>query len=262
MTDTVSRQTPTETVAEEKVTPRLKTRYREEILPALRSEFEIANVMQVPGLTKIVVNMGVGEAARDSKLIEGAIRDLTAITGQKPMVTKARKSIAQFKLREGMPIGAHVTLRGDRMWEFLDRLLSLALPRIRDFRGLSPAPVRRQRQLHLRSDRAGHVPRDRPGPRRPPAGHGHHGRDHRDERRAGARAAEAARLPVQGELTMAKTALRVKAARKPKFAVRGYTRCQRCGRPKAVYRKFGLCRICLREMAHRGELPGVTKSSW
>ncbi|GGD23132.1 50S ribosomal protein L5 [Nocardioides daphniae] len=118
-------------------TPRLKTRYREEIIPALKSEFDIANIMQVPGLTKIVVNMGVGEAARDSKLIEGAIKDLTAITGQKPMVTKARKSIAQFKLREGMPIGAHVTLRGDRMWEFLDRLLSLALPRIRDFRGLN-----------------------------------------------------------------------------------------------------------------------------
>jgi large subunit ribosomal protein L5 len=120
------------------VTPRLKQRYRDEIVPALRSEFEIANVMQVPGLVKIVVNMGVGEAARDSKLIEGAVKDLTAITGQKPLVTKARKSIAQFKLREGMPIGAHTTLRGDRMWEFLDRLLSLALPRIRDFRGLSP----------------------------------------------------------------------------------------------------------------------------
>jgi large subunit ribosomal protein L5 len=118
--------------------PRLKVRYREEILPALKDEFSFANVMQVPGLTKIVVNMGVGEAARDSKLIEGAIRDLAIITGQKPQVTRARKSIAQFKLREGMPIGAHVTLRGDRMWEFLDRLLSLALPRIRDFRGLSP----------------------------------------------------------------------------------------------------------------------------
>src|SRR6201986_992164 len=118
--------------------PRLKERYRDEIAPALREEFGYANVMQVPGLTKIVVNMGVGEAARDSKLIEGAVKDLTAITGQKPQFTKARKSIAQFKLREGMPIGAHVTLRGDRMWEFLDRLLSLALPRIRDFRGLSP----------------------------------------------------------------------------------------------------------------------------
>ena len=121
-----------------KVTPRLKAQYREEIVPALTTEFQFANAMQVPGLTKIVVNMGVGEAARDSKLIEGAIRDLTAITGQKPQVTKARLSIAQFKLREGMPIGAQVTLRGDRMWEFLDRLLTLALPRIRDFRGLSP----------------------------------------------------------------------------------------------------------------------------
>jgi len=118
--------------------PRFKTRYREEILPALKEEFGFDNVMQVPGLTKIVVNMGVGEAARDSKLIEGAVKDLTIITGQKPQVTRSRKSIAQFKLREGMPIGAHVTLRGDRMWEFLDRLLTLALPRIRDFRGLSP----------------------------------------------------------------------------------------------------------------------------
>jgi large subunit ribosomal protein L5 len=131
MTETTTETTPT-------AAPRLKTRYREEILPALREQFEYSNVMQVPGLTKIVVNMGVGEAARDGKLIEGAIRDLTAITGQKPQVTKARKSIAQFKLREGMPIGTHVTLRGDRMWEFLDRLLTLALPRIRDFRGLSP----------------------------------------------------------------------------------------------------------------------------
>ena len=118
--------------------PRLKVRYREEIRDQLRDEFSFGNVMQVPGLTKIVVNMGVGEAARDSKLIEGATKDLAAITGQKAAVTRARKSIAQFKLREGMPIGAHVTLRGDRMWEFLDRLLSLALPRIRDFRGLSP----------------------------------------------------------------------------------------------------------------------------
>jgi large subunit ribosomal protein L5 len=123
--------------AEQSAGPRMKARYREEILPALREQFGYANVMQVPGLTKIVVNMGVGEAARDSKLIEGAVKDLTAITGQKPQVTRARKSIAQFKLREGMPIGAHVTLRGDRMWEFLDRLLALALPRIRDFRGLS-----------------------------------------------------------------------------------------------------------------------------
>src|SRR3954447_4805387 len=117
--------------------PRLKTRYREEILPQLRDSFSIANVMQVPGVVKVVVNMGVGDAARDGKLIDGAVRDLSAITGQKPTVRRATKSIAQFKLREGQPIGAKVTLRGDRMWEFLDRLLTLALPRIRDFRGLS-----------------------------------------------------------------------------------------------------------------------------
>ena len=118
--------------------PRLKARYQSEILAGLREEFKHENVNQVAGLTKVVVNMGVGEAARDGKLMDGALADLAAITGQKPQVTKARKSIAQFKLREGQPIGAHVTLRGDRMWEFLDRLLSVALPRIRDFRGLSP----------------------------------------------------------------------------------------------------------------------------
>jgi len=117
--------------------PRLRERYRAEIAPALREEFGYGNVMQVPGLSKIVVNMGVGEAARDAKLIEGAVRDLSLITGQKPAVARAKKSIAQFKLREGMPIGAHVTLRGARMWEFCDRLLTIALPRIRDFRGLS-----------------------------------------------------------------------------------------------------------------------------
>jgi large subunit ribosomal protein L5 len=121
----------------QRVPPRLKERYRSEIAPALLDEFGYPNVMQVPTVTKIVVNMGVGEAARDAKLIDGAVRDLSVITGQKPAVARARKSIAQFKLREGMPIGAHVTLRGDRMWEFCDRLLSIALPRIRDFRGLS-----------------------------------------------------------------------------------------------------------------------------
>ncbi len=119
--------------------PRLKVRYQDEIAPALQEQFTYDNPMQIPGLVKIVVNMGVGVAARDSKLMDGAVRDLTLITGQKPLIQKAKVSIAQFKLREGMPIGAKATLRGDRMWEFLDRLLSLALPRIRDFRGLSDA---------------------------------------------------------------------------------------------------------------------------
>jgi len=120
-----------------KTQPRLKQKYKNEISAQLTEQFGFTNVMQVPGLVKIVVNTGVGEAARDGKIIDGAVKDLIAITGQKPQVTNARKSIAQFKLREGQPIGAHVTLRGDRAWEFLDRLLSLALPRIRDFRGLS-----------------------------------------------------------------------------------------------------------------------------
>jgi large subunit ribosomal protein L5 len=131
MTDTATASAPG------KIQPRLKQKYKNEISAQLTKDFGFTNVHQVPGLVKIVVNTGVGEAARDGKIIDGAVKDLTAITGQKPQVTAARKSIAQFKLREGQPIGAHVTLRGDRAWEFLDRLLSLALPRIRDFRGLS-----------------------------------------------------------------------------------------------------------------------------
>ena len=131
MTNTATASAPA------KPQPRLKQKYQGEIAPQLKKDFGFTNVHQIPGLVKIVVNTGVGEAARDGKIIDGAVKDLTAITGQKPQVTAARKSIAQFKLREGQPIGAHVTLRGDRAWEFLDRLLSLALPRIRDFRGLS-----------------------------------------------------------------------------------------------------------------------------
>ena len=124
---------PTET----KTLPRLKQKYRDEVVAAMREQYKYGNPMQIPGLVKVVVNMGVGEAARDAKLIDGAVRDLATITGQKPLVRRATKSIAQFKLREGMPIGAKVTLRGDRMWEFLDRLINIALPRVRDFRGVS-----------------------------------------------------------------------------------------------------------------------------
>ena len=137
MAATDTKQAGGATAVAERTVPRLKQRYQSEIHAAMLEEFKYPNIMQVPTLTKIVVNMGVGEAARDAKLIDGAVKDLAIITGQKPAVARARKSIAQFKLREGMPIGAHVTLRGDRMWEFCDRLLSIALPRIRDFRGLS-----------------------------------------------------------------------------------------------------------------------------
>ena len=125
-------------MAEEKYVPRLKTKYLNEVKGQLQEKFQYKNVMMIPKIEKIVVNMGVGEAATDSKAIDGAVRDLRAITGQQPMVTRARKSIASFRLRAGMPIGAKVTLRGDRMWEFLDRLTAVAIPRIRDFRGISP----------------------------------------------------------------------------------------------------------------------------
>ena len=138
MTDTTTTAAaPAVAVPSQKIQPRLKQKYKNEIAAQLLKDFGFTNVHQVPGIVKVVVNTGVGEAARDGKIIDGAVKDLTAITGQKPQVTNARKSIAQFKLREGQPIGAHVTLRGDRAWEFLDRLVSLALPRIRDFRGLS-----------------------------------------------------------------------------------------------------------------------------
>jgi large subunit ribosomal protein L5 len=140
MTDTATaaKAAPTkEAKATPAAQPRLKQKYRSEIAAQLQKDLGLTNVHQVPGIVKVVVNTGVGEAARDGKIIDGAVKDLTAITGQKPQVTNARKSIAQFKLREGQPIGAHVTLRGDRAWEFIDRLVTLALPRIRDFRGLS-----------------------------------------------------------------------------------------------------------------------------
>jgi large subunit ribosomal protein L5 len=124
--------------ATEAPTPRLKARYTTELRDRLRQELALQNVMQVPRPVKVVINMGVGDAIREPRQLEGAVRDLTAITGQKPLVTKAKRSIAGFKIREGQSIGAKVTLRGDRMWEFLDRLVSIALPRIRDFRGLAP----------------------------------------------------------------------------------------------------------------------------
>ncbi len=246
----------------QKVQPRLKERYRSEIRDALRKQFGYGNVMQIPTVTKVVVNMGVGEAARDAKLINGAVNDLALITGQKPEVRRARKSIAQFKLREGMPVGVRVTLRGDRMWEFLDRLTSIALPRIRDFRGFRPNsstvwattpsgwPSRRYSTRSTWTRLTGSVAWTSTSslPRRPTT---------KAERCCGPSA-----FPSRRTEQMAKKALVNKAAGKPRFAVRAYTRCSKCGRPRAVYRKFGLCRICLREMAHAGELPGVQKSSW
>ena len=240
--------------------PRLKQRYDEEIRAALKEELALDSVMQVPRVSKITLNMGVGDAKTDAKALDAAIEELTTIAGQRAQVRKARKSIASFKLREGMSVGARVTLRGARMYEFLDRLVSIALPRIRDFRGLEPRLVRRPRELLARHQGADHLPRDRlrlragdPGPRH---------RDHDDggERRAGPRAPAGARAAVRhrkkGRVGMAKTSLRVKQKRQPKHGVRAYTRCNRCGRPRAVFRRYRLCRICLRDSPTRARSQG------
>jgi ribosomal protein S14 len=220
----------------------LKVRYDQEIRPALKQELGLDNIMQVPRLSKIVLNSGVGKATQQVSLLEGAQRDLEQITGQRPIVTRAKKSIASFKLREEQAIGVKVTLRGDRAWEFL----------------------RRSRQLHLRHQRPVDLPRDRLRQDRRGPWIRHHHRHHGRERRAGSRIPARLRLPLQaGEsIDMAKKALRIKQQKTPKFSTRAYTRCERCGRPRSVYRKFGLCRICLRVMVHAGEVPGVTKASW
>ena len=238
--------------------------------------------MQAPRIEKVTVNMGCGDAKQDSKVLEAATEQLATITGQKPNIRRARKSIAQFKVREGMPVGVAVTLRGERAYEFLDRLMSIAIPRIRDFRGLNPRAfdgrgnysmgVREQiifpeidydeidqvRGLDITitttaaSDEesfalleAFGMPFSKEG--RP---------------RATFRAADEPAGTRLRRRHVAKLSQRVRQQRTPKYKTRGYTRCRRCGRARAVYRKFGVCRICLRELAHNGYIPGMTKSSW
>ena len=223
--------------------------------------------MHVPRISKITLNMGVGEAKTEAKALDSAIEELTMIAGQRAQVRRARKSIAGFKLREGMPIGARVTLRGDRMWEFLDRLVSIALPAHPRLPRPRAGVVRRARQLLDRHPRADHLPGDqlrrrpdRPRPRR-------RDHDHGAERRRGLRAPARPRPAVprerRSENRVAKKSLIAKAKRDAALqGARSTARCNRCGRPRAVYKKFGLCRICLRELAHEGAIPGMTKSSW
>ena len=235
--------------------------------PACWASWSFTNIMQVPRLEKIVVNMGVGRATQQASLLEGAVNDLQLITGQKPLITKAKKSIAAFKLREGNAIGAKVTLRGARMWEFFDRLISLAIPRVRDFRGLPPNAFDGRGNYTFGFDEQLIFPEidyDKVDAVR--------GMDITIVTTARTNAEGRALLDAFGfpfrrargkaRPHVAKKALVIKQQRKPKFKVRGYTRCRRCGRPRAVFRQFGLCRICLREMVHAGEVPGVTKASW
>jgi large subunit ribosomal protein L5 len=212
---------------------RLIEKYQKTVVPVLTKEFGYKNVMAVPKIDKITVNIGMGEATQNAKLMDGAVNELTQIAGQKPVITKASKSIAQFKLREGQSIGCMVTLRGDRMYEFFDRLVNVALPRVRDFRGLSTKSF---------------------------DGRGNYTLGIRDQ-------LIFPEIDYSKVATTAKIAKDVKLekarkAKTPKLQCRHRNRCWRCGRPRAFLRKFGICRLCFRKLALNGEIPGVTKASW
>ena len=225
---------------------RLKEQYENEIVPALVKKFDYKNPMEVPKLVKIVVNMGVGEAKENVKLLDAAVADMETITGQHVVRTKAKKSIANFKLREGMPIGCKVTLRGERMYEFADRLINLALPRVRDFRGVNPnAFDGRGNYIRSVAWMSSLLQLQR-----------------QTRKHASFSDCSTCRLLSKGDKTVAKKSMKIKQARKPKFSTREYTRCSICGRPHSVLSKYGICRICFRELAYKGEIPGVKKASW
>ena len=245
---------------------RLKEQYQNEMVDALMKKFGYKNVMQVPKLDKIVINMGVGEAKENAKVLDSAVRDLEIISGQKAITTKAKKSIANFKLREGMAIGCKVTLRGERMYEFLDRLVNLALPRVRDFRGVNPNAFDGRGNYALGIKEQLIFPEIE--------------YDKVDKVRGmdiifvtTAKTDEEARelfdiiqhavcKIVRRKLFMAKTSMKIKQQRPAKFSTREYNRCRICGRPHAYLRKYGICRICFRELAYKGQIPGVKKASW
>ena len=246
--------------------PNLKAKYREEVAPALMQKFNYKSTMQIPRIEKIVVNVGCGEARDNAKVLDAVVRDLGVITGQKAIVTKAKKSVANFKVREGMPIGAKVTLRQDKMWEFLDRLFNVALPRVRDFRGISPNSFDGRGNYALGVKEQLIFPEIE--------------YDKIDKIRGmdivictTAETDEEARELLTligapfgpylgGERSMAKLSMKLKQQAEPKFSTRRYNRCKICGRPHAYLRDYGICRICFRELAHKGQIPGVRKASW
>ena len=246
---------------------RLKDQYINEIAPALNKKFGYKSVMQIPKLDKVVINVACGEAKENEKILESVMKDLAQITGQKAVICRAKKSVANFKLRAGTPIGCKVTLRGDRMYEFVDRFFNVALPRVRDFRGINGNAFDGRGNFACGIKGADYLPRDRlrQGRRRPR--HGRLLRYHRQDRRRGQGAAEGSGRSVREQLReeitkMAKLSMKLKQARPAKFSTRAYTRCRICGRPHSVLRKYGICRVCFRELAYKGEIPGVKKASW
>ena len=242
---------------------RLEKIYREKVVPVLQKEFNYSSSMQLPGIEKISLNIGLGAASQNNKLMEEAVAELTAIAGQKAVVTRAKKSIASFKLREGMPIGARVTLRKDRMWDFLDKLMNFALPRVRDFRGIPDRGFDGRGNFTLGIKEHTIFPEMEADRVENPKGMNITIVTSATTDKEGSSfwTSWACRSASRSR-AMSRTALEVKASRKPKFSSRAYNRCPICGRPRAFMRQFGICRICFRNMALRGELPGVRKSSW
>ena len=223
---------------------RLYEKYVNEVAPALMSKFGYKSPMQIPKIEKIVINMGVAEAKENAKALEAAANDLAIITGQKPLITKARKSVANFKIREGMNLGCKVTLRKDKMYEFMDRLFNIALPRVRDFRGINPD------SFDGRGNYAFGLKEQLIFP------------EIEYDKIDKIRGMDIIFVTTAKTDEEAKKAMIIKQQRTPKYATRAYTRCKICGRPHAYLRKFGICRICFRELAYKGQIPGVKKASW
>ena len=243
---------------------RLKDYYKADVAPALMKKFSYKSVMQIPKLDKIVINVGAGEAKENPKAIDAIVSDLMKITGQHPMICKAKKSVANFKVREGMNIGVKVTLRGDRMYEFMDRLFNVALPRVRDFRGINPNSFDGRGNYNMGIKEQLIFPEidyDKIDKVR--------GMDicfvttaATDEESRELLTLMGAPFAKYGGTIVAKTSMKIKQQRPAKFSTRSYNRCKICGRPHAYLRKFGICRICFRELAYKGEIPGVKKASW
>ena len=230
---------------------RLSEQYKNEIVDAMIKKFGYKNIMEVPKLDKVVINMGVGEAKENAKVLDSAVKDLETIAGQKVVLTRAKNSVANFKIREGMPIGCKVTLRGEKMYEFVDRLVNLALPRVRDFRGVNPNAFDGRGNYALGIKEQLIFPEIE--------------YDKVDKVRGMdiifVTTAQYAIRKIGGNF-MAKTSMKIKQQRKQKFSTREYSRCRICGRPHAYLRKYGICRICFRELAYAGQIPGVKKASW
>ena len=242
----------------------LREQYKNEIAPALMKKFGYKSVMQIPKLDKVIINVAAGEAIANPKAIDAIVSDISQITGQKPIVCKAKKSVANFKLREGMPIGVKVTLRGERMYEFVERFFGLALPRVRDFRGINPNSFdgRGNYSMGIKEQLVfPEIDYDKIDKVR--------GMDicfvttaNTDEEARELRTLMGAPFAKEGGISVAKTSMKVKQARPAKYSTRQYNRCKICGRPHAYLRKYGVCRICFRELAHDGQIPGVKKSIW